>query len=86
MCLVRNGFTFIDDCNRMSWIFSLKSKSDVSSVLPNFHIMIQNQFGVKIKKFGSDTDYLIKFYIHIFKKKKKLSLNPLALILHNKMK
>ncbi|KAI3465187.1 hypothetical protein Pfo_021850 [Paulownia fortunei] len=46
--------SLIDDCTRISWIFLLKNKSDVSFVLPNFHIMVQNQFGVKIKQFRSD--------------------------------
>ena len=34
--------SFIDDCTRVSWIFLLKQKSDVSIILPNFHNMIQN--------------------------------------------
>ena len=46
--------SFINDCTRVTWIFLLKHKSDVSSIFQNFHVMIQNQFGVKIKKFRSD--------------------------------
>ncbi|KAJ9701255.1 hypothetical protein PVL29_006553 [Vitis rotundifolia] len=43
-----------DDCTRVTWIFLLKQKSDVSIVIPNFHSMVQNQFGVKIKSFRTD--------------------------------
>ena len=62
--------SFIDDCTRVSWIFLLKQKSDVSSVLPNFHNMIQNQFGVKIKRFRSDNarDYFNQILSPYFQK------------------
>ena len=46
--------SLVDDCTRVTWIFLLKQKSDVSSVLPNFHAMVQNQFGTKIKRFRFD--------------------------------
>ena len=46
--------SLIDDCTRVTWIFLLKQKSDVSTIIPNFHSMIQNQFGVKIKRFRTD--------------------------------
>lgn len=46
--------TFIDDCTRVTWVFLLKHKSDVSSVLPSFLLMIKNQFGVNIKRLRSD--------------------------------
>ncbi|RVW75295.1 Retrovirus-related Pol polyprotein from transposon TNT 1-94 [Vitis vinifera] len=46
--------SLIDDCTRVTWIFLLKQKSDVSIVIPNFHSMVQNQFGVKIKSFRID--------------------------------
>ena len=42
--------SLIDDCIRVTWILLLKHKLDVSSVIPDFHSMIQNQLGVKIKK------------------------------------
>ena len=29
--------SLIDDCTRVTWIFLLKQKSDVSIVIPNFH-------------------------------------------------
>ncbi|KAJ9671270.1 hypothetical protein PVL29_027317 [Vitis rotundifolia] len=46
--------SLIDDCTWVTWIFLLKQKSDVSIVIPNFHSMVQNQFGVKIKSFRTD--------------------------------
>ncbi|KAJ9700985.1 hypothetical protein PVL29_006355 [Vitis rotundifolia] len=45
--------SLIDDCTRVTWIFLLQ-KFDVSIVIPNFHSMVQNQFGVKIKSFRTD--------------------------------
>jgi len=32
--------SFIDDCTRVSWVFLLKQKSDLSGVFFNFHRMI----------------------------------------------
>ena len=52
--VVRWFVSFIDDCTRVSWIFLLKQKSYVSLVLPNFHNMVKNQFGVTIKRFQFD--------------------------------
>ena len=46
--------SLIDDCTRITWIFLLKQKSDVSIVIPNFHSMVQNQFRVQIKSFRTD--------------------------------
>ena len=46
--------TFIDDCTRVSWIYLLKNKSDVSHILPIFYTMVQNQFNTKIKKIRLD--------------------------------
>ena len=39
---VRWFVSFIDDCSRVSWVFLLKNKYDVSLVLPNSHNMIKN--------------------------------------------
>ena len=46
--------TFIDDCTRVTWVFLLKQKSEVSSVFFQFVSMIKNQFGVGIKRIRSD--------------------------------
>jgi hypothetical protein len=62
--------SFIDDCTRVTWIFLLKHKSDVSIVLPNFCSMVKNQFGVNIKRFRSDNarDYLNQVLTPYFQK------------------
>ena len=46
--------SLIDDYTRVTWIFLLKQKSNVGIVIPNFHSMVQNQFGVQIKSFRTD--------------------------------
>ena len=60
--------SLIDDCTRVTWLFLLKQKSEVSTVVPNFHSMIQNQFGVKIKSFRTDNarDYFNQFLSSYF--------------------
>lgn len=60
--------SFIDDCTRVS--FLLKNKLDASHVFPNFYIMIQNQFRVKVKRFRSDNarDYFNHFLSAFFQK------------------
>jgi len=65
------GFvTFIDDCTRMTWVYLLKRKSDVSHILPNFTNMIRNQFGVSIKGFRTDNgrDYFNQILSPYFEK------------------
>ena len=46
--------SFIDDCTRVSWVYLLKNKSEVMSVFPIFHQMIQTQFNAKIQVVRSD--------------------------------
>lgn len=53
--------TLVDDCTRWTWIFLLRLKSDVSTVLKNFISMVDNQFGKKIKIFRSDKLVLTYF-------------------------
>ncbi|KAI5350823.1 hypothetical protein L3X38_003714 [Prunus dulcis] len=51
--ITSNGFrwfvTFIDDCNRPTWIFLLKKKHDVASILPGFYTMVSTQFHARVK-------------------------------------
>ena len=53
-----NGFrwfvTFIDDCTRLTWVFLMKNKSDVSLLLQEFCAMVFTQFQTKVKVFRSD--------------------------------
>jgi transposase InsO family protein len=46
--------SFIDDFSRTTWVYLLKDKSEVSSVFPIFHRMIQTQFNASIKIVRSD--------------------------------
>ncbi|CAH9100796.1 unnamed protein product [Cuscuta europaea] len=48
--------TFIDDCTRFMWVFLVKNKSEVSSIIPIFCNMIHNQFSATIKHFCTDND------------------------------
>jgi len=46
--------TFIDDCSRVTWVYLLKQKSEVTSVFLHFFAMVKTQFGVSIKRVRSD--------------------------------
>ena len=41
--------TMVDDSTRATWIFFMKSKSEVRQLITSFYTMIHTQFGVKIK-------------------------------------
>jgi hypothetical protein len=67
---VKGFITFIDDCTRMTWVYLLKRKADVSHIFPNFTKMIKNQFGVSIKGIRTDNarDYFNKILSPYFEK------------------
>ena len=46
--------SFIDDCTRTTWVYLLKDKSEINTILPSFHKMISTQFGSSIKRFRTD--------------------------------
>lgn len=46
--------TFIDDYSHCMWVYLMKFKDEVDSILPSFHKMIQTQFGTPIKLLYSD--------------------------------
>ncbi|KAL5816220.1 hypothetical protein ACOSQ3_024598 [Xanthoceras sorbifolium] len=46
--------SFIDDHTRLTWVFLMKEKSEVSQIFQNFVKMIQNQFETKIQIFRTD--------------------------------
>ena len=46
--------TLVDDCTRFTWLYLLKHKSDVHSIVPNFFNLVETQFGARIKQFRSD--------------------------------
>ena len=45
----RYFLTIVDDATRSTWVFLLKSKSDVIPILLSFHVMIKTQFYACIK-------------------------------------
>ena len=45
---------FIDDYSRYSWIFPMKSRSEILPIYSNFTKMVENQFSKRIKTFRSD--------------------------------
>ena len=46
--------SFIDDYTRLTWIFLMKEKSEVSQIFQNFNSMIQTQFQTKIEVLKTD--------------------------------
>ena len=45
---------FIDDCTRLTWVYTMKNKSKSSVIISSFIKLIQNQFGTTPKRFRSD--------------------------------
>ena len=45
---------FIDDLSRMTWVYFLKTKSQVLSMLKGFKKMIETQSGQKVKVLRTD--------------------------------
>ena len=46
--------TFIDDFSRCTWLFLIKSRSELFSVFQTFTVEIKTQFGISIRDFCSD--------------------------------
>ena len=46
--------SFIDDYSRTTWIYLMKSRSEVFSIFQEFNAYVQNQFNTTIKTFRSD--------------------------------
>lgn len=73
--------TLVDDCTQFTWIYLLKHKSDVSTIIL-VNINIFTQFDKKMKVFRSDnaqgwplqTSFMMKWFFISF----------LMLIVHNK--
>ena len=62
---------FIDDFSRATWLYLLKSKSEVFLCFQEFVSLIENQFNTKIKIFRSDngTEFVNNNFTHFFKNK-----------------
>lgn len=50
----RYFFTIVDDHSRATWVFLLKSKSDVLTVFPEFVTLVENQYKKRIKSVRAD--------------------------------
>ena len=46
--------TFVDDYTRITWLFLMKSRSELFSIFCNFHAEIKTQFNASIKTLRSD--------------------------------
>ncbi|KAI5341512.1 hypothetical protein L3X38_020786 [Prunus dulcis] len=46
--------TFIDDCTRLTWVYLMKYKHDVASILLVFCAMVSTQFHASLKVFRTD--------------------------------
>lgn len=46
--------TFIDDCTRMTWLWLMKSKSEVNLLFQKFHKMVRTQYKSQIQVLRSD--------------------------------
>ena len=49
--------TIVDDASRATWVFLLKAKSDVRTIIVSFYNMVLTQFSTKIKTIRSDNAF-----------------------------
>ena len=62
---------FIDDYSHYSWIFQMKSRSEILPIYSNFAKMVETQFFKRIKTFQSDnaleyTQYVFQALLHSY--------------------
>ncbi|CAL0329743.1 unnamed protein product [Lupinus luteus] len=61
----RYFLTIVDDKSRFTWLYFLKTKSEVPGLIENFAALVGTQFGCKIKSIRSDNGkefYMNEFY------------------------
>ena len=58
----------MDDYSSFTWVYLLKSKSDINSIFPAFCTIIHTQFGANIKSVRSDNAPELAFRITFVKK------------------
>ena len=51
-----NIMTFIDDHSRFTWVYFLRSKSEVFRIFTEFLAYVDNQFSTSIKTLRTDSD------------------------------
>ena len=86
----RYFLTIVDDATRSTWVFILKSKSDVKPILLSFHEMVKTQFNACIKIIISDNapefNMLDFFFAHgILHQRSCFCIKGVVLILHKKI-
>ena len=65
---IRWFITFVDDCTRVTWLYTMRHKSDVRNIFPIFYHMVCTQFSLLMKVIRSDNggEYLnselLKFF------------------------
>ena len=59
---------FVDDCTRMTWLYTMKQKSDVGQIFQQFYRMIRNKFSlpIKILRLDNGGEYLNSDLSHFF--------------------
>ncbi|BBN69007.1 hypothetical protein Prudu_689S000100 [Prunus dulcis] len=57
--------TFIDDCTQLTWVFLLKNKHDVASILLEFCIVVSTQFHAWIKVFRTQFHAWVKVFRYV---------------------
>lgn len=76
-------FTIVDDFSRTTWVYLLRTKSEVKNCLLSFYNLVETQFGVKVKILRSDNG--AEFHLTKFLNEKGIIHNDLALRPHNKI-
>ena len=79
----RYFLTIVDDFSRVTWVYLLRSKSDVSTIVPSFYRMVLAQFNQKIKV--RRTDNGSEFFLTKFYDDHGIYINAVVLKHHNKM-
>lgn len=50
----RYFLTIVDDCTRVTWVYMMRNKSDVSEIMPSFLKLVQTQYQTNVKSMRSD--------------------------------
>jgi transposase InsO family protein len=51
---IRWFIMFVDDCTRMTWLYTMQHKSDVYNIFPILYHMVRTQFSLPVKIIRSD--------------------------------
>lgn len=65
---IRWFVTFVDDCTRMTWLYTMRHKSEVCEIFPIFWHMVSTQFSLPVKTIRSDNggEYLNSELLRFF--------------------